>query len=164
VNPQHLEAVTPTANQQGVRFGADAATARHSWIKRGRAPRQVKFAAGELPYNVRDMGYETSCWIWRRPPSRGGYGRTYVSAHEAADGIARSRYAHVDFYERVAGPIPDGLVLDHLCGQTGCVNPRHLEPVTQKVNIRRKLERHRRWERERFVASPPQAVPPGPIG
>ena len=35
------------------------------------------------------------------------------------------------------GPLPDGLVLDHLCRNRACVNPEHLEPVTQSVNLLR---------------------------
>lgn len=35
------------------------------------------------------------------------------------------------------GPIPEGLVIDHLCRDLLCVNPGHLEPVTQKENVRR---------------------------
>jgi hypothetical protein len=37
------------------------------------------------------------------------------------------------------GPIPDGLVLDHLCRNKLCVNPKHLEPVTNQENILRGL-------------------------
>lgn len=32
------------------------------------------------------------------------------------------------------GPIPEGLHLDHLCRVRRCVNPAHLEPVTQAEN------------------------------
>jgi hypothetical protein len=40
-------------------------------------------------------------------------------------------------YETLVGPIPDGLVIDHLCRVRNCVNPDHLEPVTHRENIRR---------------------------
>jgi hypothetical protein len=35
----------------------------------------------------------------------------------------------------LVGDIPDGLVLDHLCRNTKCCNPAHLEPVTNRVNV-----------------------------
>jgi hypothetical protein len=37
----------------------------------------------------------------------------------------------------VVGPIPENMVLDHLCRNRCCCNPAHLEPVTQKVNTHR---------------------------
>lgn len=40
-------------------------------------------------------------------------------------------------WEKVNGPVPDGLELDHLCRNTGCINPLHLEPVTHQVNVLR---------------------------
>jgi len=40
-------------------------------------------------------------------------------------------------YEFALGPIPDGLTLDHLCRNTICCNPAHLEPVTLRVNTLR---------------------------
>lgn len=46
--------------------------------------------------------------------------------------------AHRWVYEHLVGPIPDGMQLDHLCRNTKCVNPDHLEPVTQQENIARK--------------------------
>jgi hypothetical protein len=47
------------------------------------------------------------------------------------------RPAHVVMYERHVGLVPDGLELDHLCRNTSCVNPSHLEPVTHAENMRR---------------------------
>lgn len=45
--------------------------------------------------------------------------------------------AHRWSYEHFVGPIPDGYVIDHLCKVTLCVNPAHLEPVTQRTNLHR---------------------------
>jgi hypothetical protein len=45
--------------------------------------------------------------------------------------------AHRVVFEILKGPIPGGMVLDHLCRVPACVNPRHLEVVTNKVNILR---------------------------
>jgi hypothetical protein len=45
--------------------------------------------------------------------------------------------AHRVIYEYMFGPIADGLVTDHLCRNRACVNPTHLEVVTQRVNLLR---------------------------
>lgn len=71
----------------------------------------------------------TGCWMWHGPTERRGYGRftiqtTYQRAHRVSWSIFR-------------GVIPVGMVLDHLCKNTSCVNPAHLEPVTQRENLAR---------------------------
>lgn len=45
--------------------------------------------------------------------------------------------AHRFAYELHKGPIPKGLEIDHLCRNTLCVNPNHLEAVTHRENVRR---------------------------
>lgn len=45
--------------------------------------------------------------------------------------------AHRVIWELVNGPIPTGLVIDHLCRNRGCVNPGHMETVTPGENTLR---------------------------
>jgi hypothetical protein len=47
------------------------------------------------------------------------------------------RKSHRIAYQLLVGPIPDGLVLDHLCRNRACCNPRHIEPVSQRENLMR---------------------------
>lgn len=69
------------------------------------------------------------CWIWTGYKSKGGYGKFW-------DG-SRTVLAHRLAYEWLIEPVPAGLVSDHICRNRACVNPGHIEPVTNAVNIRR---------------------------
>lgn len=71
------------------------------------------------------------CWRWLASSQGTGYGQV------KAPGRGNVRLAHRVAYELVKGPIPTGLVIDHLCRNRMCVNPDHLEPVTDAVNIQR---------------------------
>ena len=70
-----------------------------------------------------------SCWLWTGGLVKGGYGQYNLEG--------RCRQAHRLAYELAVGPIPDGLVIDHLCKNPRCVNPEHLEPVTRGENVLR---------------------------
>ena len=76
------------------------------------------------------------CWLWLAGKSL-GYGLFWVSPERRTTG---HRFA----YELLKGPIPEGLVLDHLCRNPSCVNPDHLEPVTTGENTRRGVNHERR--------------------
>lgn len=72
----------------------------------------------------------TGCWLWVGPIAGGIYG-----GFTPAPG--QHTYAHRFAYEQLRGPIPANLEIDHLCRNTRCVNPAHLEPVTHQENLRR---------------------------
>lgn len=71
------------------------------------------------------------CWIWTgaRNPEPRPYGQVGWEG--------RVLKAHRVVYELLVGPIPEGLHLDHLCRRPPCVNPLHLEPVTNRENCLR---------------------------
>lgn len=81
----------------------------------------------------------TGCWLWTGSNSgRDGYGTYFLGGMGSRAANKRNRTkAHRAAYAALVGPIPPGLQLDHLCRVPGCVNPAHLEPVTQAENIRR---------------------------
>lgn len=76
---------------------------------------------------------EQGCMLWRGKPGRNGYGRLRVAGRT----VGAHRYAYVLAH----GPIPEGLVIDHVkakgCTSTLCVAPAHLEAVTTRVNTLR---------------------------
>lgn len=71
----------------------------------------------------------TRCWEWQSDIDANGYGRVTVEGKTA--------YAHRVSYTTWAGPIPPGLVVDHVCRVRHCINPAHLEAVTNTVNTLR---------------------------
>ena len=72
-----------------------------------------------------------SCWLWIGAKKATGYGNLHWGG--------QTRLAHRVSYEIAVGPIPDGMTIDHLCGNTSCVNPAHMEVVTFIENQRRRV-------------------------
>lgn len=91
-----------------------------------------------------DRRGDGECWPWTGWTQPNGYGS--FGGHESG----KTRLAHRIAYMFLVGPIPEGLVLDHLCHTRDpecadneacphrrCCNPDHLEPVTRRENVRR---------------------------
>lgn len=76
---------------------------------------------------VRDL--DPFCWIWTGTHLPRGYG---LFSHRG-----KSQLTHRLSYTLLIGPIPDGLQIDHLCRVHPCLNPAHLEPVTNLENALR---------------------------
>ncbi|SRR6266702_4908771 len=70
-----------------------------------------------------------TCWNWTAGLTN-GYGRFRRGPEDVV-------YSHRQSYIWEHGRIPTGLVIDHLCRNTKCVNPAHLEAVTTQENLRR---------------------------
>lgn len=81
--------------------------------------------AGPTSLDRPDLG---ACWIWTAF-THDGYGRFWFEG--------RNWPAHRWLYESMHGPIADGYEPDHLCRNRACINPQHIEVVTQAENVRR---------------------------
>lgn len=74
------------------------------------------------------------CWEWTGRRDRDGYGRMKV----IDAGVKRETGAHRAAWIAYRGAISDAeLQTDHLCRVRHCVNPDHMELVTNQVNSSR---------------------------
>ena len=80
----------------------------------------------------------SGCWLWTGAINQDGYGIMQIGGRKG-----RRAYSHRVAYETFVGAIPRELQIDHKCRVRCCINPAHLEAVTQLENIRRG-DRHKK--------------------
>jgi len=124
----HLALGYRLAHYKRLRRHGDPLGARHILTDDERFTPHVQ-RAGSLPEGRPGLG---PCWVWTGTVGGNGYG--YVNAADRS-----KKLAHRVAYERTYGAIPDGTVIDHLCRNRRCVNPHHLEAVSNEENLRRGL-------------------------
>ncbi len=88
--------------------------------------------------NKINIDSKTECWVWtgaifKKP--YGSYGQLRMGGR-----IGKLVKAHRVSYEFFVGKYDSDLELDHLCHNTLCVNPKHLEPVTHTENMQRRKD------------------------
>lgn len=91
----------------------------------------INLSPKDLPVGERFWGKVDAtgvCWEWTGILEQ-GYGNIAVNGSRVK--------AHRWAWESLVSPIPEGMVLDHLCRNRSCVLPDHLEVVTPGENTRR---------------------------
>ena len=86
-----------------------------------------------------EFGTSDECWEWKA--SDVSKNSPYGSFRLRGKGTRAHRVAYTLF----KGPIPEGLTVDHLCFNTRCQNPQHLEACTQSENVKRSADRAGRF-------------------
>jgi hypothetical protein len=85
----------------------------------------------EETFNRRVIRHAEGCWGWRRRSKRGDYG------------MIRGIPAHRLSYEIHVGPIPEGMIVRHICDNPPCTRPDHLLVGTAADNVADMIERER---------------------
>lgn len=104
------------------------------WLDEYDGPRFRKYVDVNGPTDHESDPLATAtgpCWLWTGAKGEQGHGQFRLNGRMTP----AHRIAWLDGGR--SNTIPDEYVIDHLCRNTSCVNPEHLEPVTQKVNVER---------------------------
>lgn len=103
------------------------------WFKRGSPDLPRRPTPEERFWSKVKRKGPKQCWIWLGSHSQIGHG-TFWSG-------SRPIGAHRFSYELAHGPIPTGLIIDHLCNNPPCVNPAHMELVSHQENTLRAVRK-----------------------
>ena len=108
-----------------------------TWLGPKEGFRMISIASS-FPYAPSDSSFERflskidssgECWVWTAYTRRDGYGRIKIGR--------KMFLSHRKSFLWSRGYLTEGLQIDHLCRNHSCVNPDHLEEVTQRENILR---------------------------
>lgn len=102
-------------------------------LQRAQSTRRPRYGSPKLPDSFwARVGQDvaTRCWLWT-----GGLDREGYPSSISINCLRQSPLRHA--YQRLIGPFPQHLTLDHRCRVRHCVNPAHVEPVTRGENARR---------------------------
>lgn len=69
---------------------------------------------------------ESGCWEWQKGKTKAGYGQVTLSG--------KRQYAHRVMYVLFYGEIEIGKIVDHICNNPSCINPKHLQAISQLDN------------------------------
>lgn len=91
-------------------------------------PAKVVLTESERFWSRIVEGEVDDCWLWPNPNKR-GYGLFGLQ------NTGKTVYAHRYAWQDSRGPLEAGKVIDHMCRQRSCVNPAHLQQVSQGENL-----------------------------
>lgn len=84
----------------------------------------------QLKFRVKYIVLDNDCWQWQCAKNAKGYGQIYDWKNKT------TIKAHRLFYENKFGKIPEGMTINHKCKNPSCVNPDHMELMTNSDNIK----------------------------
>jgi len=99
--------------------------------------RRLRQRAERLKRTKVEEDLQTGCWLWLGALTSTGYGTVNV----IVDGKRSNTTAHRLFHVAYTGDIPHGETVHHKCGSRACVNPDHLEAISQRENMAEMFER-----------------------